>query len=266
MAKHTKKEKGPMTKETKEVALKGNSAVAEAGVAEGSWGAEGLDKQDLMLGKILLMQGLSKLVSGGKAMVGDIIHSVNGSKLGNKDHPVEIIPIATFKTWVVSKKPKGGNKFEYEATLPMTAENAHLDLLETDEDGSEIRRDRTINFYTLLVSEVAEGTAIPCVLSCRRTSYTAGKKIANHFAKMQMLRQPPAAKSLRLTCRLETNDDGSFYVFDVEQGRNSTKEEITTAYDWYQVLSKGQHKVDDSDLKVAPAEETAAAEPGPSQY
>lgn len=243
-----------MSKETKEVAKKEqNTALSQS--TQATWGNENVDKSDIMLGKILLMQGLSEAVMDGKAKFGDMLDSLEGKVLGDKNSPIEIIPILTNKTWVVSKKHvqeiKGkrvlGSKFEYEGIIPMTAENQHLEMEETLEDGSIIRRDRSLNFYVLLANDVQ---GLPYIVSFRRTSYTAGKKLITHFAKMQMLKQPPAAKTLKLTCVEDSNDLGTYYKFNIEQGRNSTAEEINTAYEWYKTISKGgvkEHEVDVSE-------------------
>jgi hypothetical protein len=67
-----------------------------------------------------------------------------------------------------------------------------------------------------------------------------------------MLKQPPAAKSLKLTCTLVKNDLGSFYVFGVDQGRSTKPEELTNAYNWYKTLqvNKDRIRVDDSDTNT----------------
>ena len=229
-----------------------------------SWGNEGVDSSDIMLPKILLMQGLSEAVNEDRASMGDIVNSLTYEKLGDKNTSVEVIPISTFKTWVVSTKEPKGSKFEYDSVLQMDASNVNLPMDETLSDGTEVRRDRTLNFYVLLSSELPQGDAFPYVVSFRRTSYPAGKKFINHFTKMSMLKASPAAKTLKLSCRIEKNDLGNYFVFDVDSGRISTKEEVGAAYEWYKTLSKGMFKVDNSDLK-APEPKSNDAE-GTAEY
>lgn len=255
-------------KEAKALAVAPQETKAVGPVGAPVWGSSELNSKDLMIPKILLMQGLSDAVQDKNLDVdtGDMINSVTLEKLGDEKNPVEIIPIHIFKTWVVSFKPIKGNKFNYVKTEPMTAsnENAALEEEGVDEDGNKgtWRRDRTINVYALVAKELAEGGALPYVISFRRTSFTAGKKIATHFAKMGMIRQAPAAKSLMLKCTQEQNDLGTFYTYDVLPGRITTLEEVNTAFDWYKQISASAPKVDESDLKaVEPAPQT-----GPEQF
>jgi hypothetical protein len=187
-------------------------------------------------------------------------------KLGDKTTPVEVIPLSTFKTWVISKREKGANKFEFDSVIPVTAENKGRDPFVDEElaDGTTVRWDQTLNFYVLLASELVEGAALPYVLSCRRTSYKAGKMVINHFTKMGMLKAPAAAKTIKLGCRQEKNDQGHYYVLDVLPGRVSTKDELTTAHEWYKTLSMGTHKIDDSDLTSEAVKDVDAE--GTAQY
>jgi hypothetical protein len=234
--------KEPM-KETKEIAkTETNKALAQTPMLEGM---EGIDPSDILIPKLHLMQGLSDLVAEGKASMGDIINSTTGEKLGDKKDSIEFVPVSTFKTWVIFEDG------EYKQTIPMTPDNSHW-LLEEQVGEMSVTRDKVLNFYVLLSKEVGNGDAMPFVVSFRRTSYTAGKKVATHFAKMSMLRAAPYAKTLKLTCKFEKNDKGSYYVFDIEQGRKSTAEEVAAAEMWKPIVSRGV-KVDDSDLAKAPA-------------
>ena len=222
-------------------------------VASGSWGSEGLDNKDLLIPKLLLMQGLSELVAEGKAAMGDFVNSVTGEVLGNKTKPVEVIPICTFKTWVISEKL--GDKFEYKEVVPWTTDNDAWKLEEMV-NGVLLRRDRVLNYYVLLASEATRADCIPYLTSFRRTSYMAGRKIANHFGKCAMLDVPPASKTLKLTSNFEKNDLGNFYVYGVDEGRKTTDQELSKAYTWWKTLSQNKHKVDDSDLVAKEVEPT----------
>src|SRR4051794_30344857 len=112
--KETKKETKPMAEQSKALELKKPTAVAAPMSLEGM---EGIDASDILIPKLLLMQGLSELVAEGKFQMGDIVNSVTQAKLGDKTKSIEFIPIATFKTWVVMHDK------QYAATLPQTLEN-----------------------------------------------------------------------------------------------------------------------------------------------
>jgi hypothetical protein len=240
-----------------EVAAKVPNEIAAAG--EGAWGAEGVDNTDILIPKLLLMQGLSTLVAEGKAAVGDIVNSVTGQVLGNRTKGVDVIPFFSTKSWVYSEKR--GEKYEFVRMEPYTAANADRALEGIGAEGVSHRYDRALNFYALVAAEATNLDALPILLSFRRTSYTAGKKIATFFKQCEMLKLPPASKVLTLTSSSQKNDLGTFSVFEVVSGRGTTKEEVAGAYRWYTAIKKGMHKVDNSDLTEDRAETTDATTP-----
>ena len=241
-----------MAKEKTEVAVKQDTAVATVG--QGAWGSEGVDKSDFLIPKILLMQGLSKFVADEKAQMGDFVNSVTGEVIAGRGKPIEIIPLISFKTWIKFEETSQG-KWEYRGQEPMTAANAHWEL-DGEENGLKVRRDRALNFYVLLASEADRPDALPLLISCRRTSYMAGKKLVTYFGQCQMANQPPAAHSLPLEGKKVQNDKGTFYVLDVDAAKKKrvSEKQLAKAYEWYQTLKKGGVKVDDSDLTEASTE------------
>ena len=226
--------------------VKTNGALPPA-TYESGWGTEGVDKRDILIPKLLLMQGLSELVTEERAQIGDIVDSVTGEVLGtcrdSGKKPVKFIPISTFKTWVEFQKVNGTAKFT--RIVPMTEENANWAM----EDG-EFTRDRCINFYVLLADRPEE---LPYLLSFRRTGYRAGQKLATFFTKCELAARrgkpvPPAAKVWALAGSKQSNDKGTYYVFDVEMAGDTSKEALQTAFEWFQTLRTQQTKVDHSDL------------------
>jgi len=101
----------------------------------------------------------------------------------------------------------------------------------------------------LIPDEVKEGGCMPYVLSFRRTSLKAGKKLATQmFVKNRAANKNPAAVVLEVSGHSKQNDDGEFIVQDVKAKRPSTDEEMVKAYEWYQLIHSGKTKVDESDL------------------
>lgn len=228
---------------------------------ESSWGTEGTDTQDILIPKLLVMQGLSDLVTQERAQMGDFCNSVTGEIIGSareKDfRPVIFIPIMTFKTWVVSQKADPAEKYEFKEVIPMTPANSGWEL-EEQVDGMYVRRDRCLNFFVLVEGQT---DGLPFSLTFRRTSYRAGQKLATHFKTCELAAArgrpvPPASKTFKLIAHKETNDHGTFYVLDVEPGAATSSEDLKIAFEWYQTLRSRQVKVDDSDLK----DETVAKE------
>jgi hypothetical protein len=267
-----------MKQETKAIAKAQTTAVA-APLATQAWGSDGIDKSDILIPKLLIMQGLSQFVSDQKASIGDIVRSTTGEILadGKKKGSVEFIPLTSFKTWI--KEEKVGNKFEYRGQEPMTASNS-TEPTEWTENGTEWRRNRCLNFYVLLPGDIARDRAarkkladtgdfpdtddvlLPCVLSFRRTSYSAGKTLITHFAKAEHMGVPPAVSIFKLFSKIEKNDQGTFQVAVVEKSGKTTSEDIVICRSWYDTLKKSTVKVDDSDLaKGSDAHESMDAEP-----
>lgn len=242
--------------------------------AEAPWGSENVDSRDLILAKILLMQGQSERVQSGDAALGDLVNSLTGEKLGDKNTPIEVVPIYTFKTWIVSNKavPSKENKepkFEYVRTENMTVDNQdRTELEDVEADGSITRFDRALNFYVMLKSELDKDEGMPYALQFRRTSYKAGRKLATHFERMRMIRRPPAAKSVNIGAYFDKNDKGSYWCFDVTPGNPTKPEHEAVAKEWYGTIKAGRAKMDESDLKAAPSEASggSVSEEGPEQF
>lgn len=250
----------------KEVAKKEtqNTAVALP-MEDMSWGSEDIDPNDFIAPKLLLMQGLSKLVAARKAQQGDIVKSTTGEILGNDTKPVEFMPLNTYKTWKLEELVNG--KYEYKGIEPFTADNCSAPY-EFSKNGTQWRRIETLNFNVLVVADLEKEKAafkkykdggampapsdalIPCLLSFGMTGYRAGKEIISEFTKAKKMRIPPASMILQLGCRLEKNDKGSFYVYTVSNtGKTTSPEDLKICKEWYDVIKSGRVKGHDTDLE-----------------
>jgi len=242
---------------TKAVTKKQETSVALPENLQGAWGAEDVDGADILIPRLLLMQPLSESVGEDGIEAGDIIKSTTREAMKE----CEIIPLMTFKTWRIMELRDG--KFEFKTIVPITAENANEDW-EWQENGIHYRRDRVLNYYVLLPSEIArelkalkeleagnipdaDDCLIPCLLGFTRTSTPAGKELATFFKKAQHFRIPPATQTFRLYSEFEKNDKGKYYIFKVEKARKTTMEELNVAKRWYDTLKTASDiKIDDS--------------------
>ncbi len=210
-----------------------------------AYGTEDIDNEDIIIPKILVMQGMSKRVTEGKAKLGDMIDSLTGQWLGDLENPIDFIPFKTFKTWIVF------HNNEYKETIPVTPLNKNWPIEETV-DGVTVRRDKVYNVYCLLPEQIKEGEFLPFVLAFRRTSYYTGRKLATAFAKLRMFKKPAFSKVFCLSTNKQTKDKHTFFTFDLLQVDNSTKEQMKECKMWYDIV-KGK-RVDDSDLVKEPAD------------
>jgi hypothetical protein len=251
MAKPAKQKAVENVEETRAVAAQETArplAVAP-GVREevGAWGSEGLSNSDILVSKILLMQGLSDLVADGQATPGQLRDSLQGTLLGSKDKACEIIPFSSFRTWVIFEKKNG--KDEYVRTVPIDASNESWPISEII-NGIEVRRDKCLNFYVLRPQDITEGLAFPYLISFRRYGSQAGKKLTTFAAKLKAFNKPMASRVFELKVQTEENDKGKFFSFDIGMGRETTDAELGEAKKWYQTFKTATVRADDSDLKA----------------
>lgn len=259
----------PLPNGSSELAVK-ETAGALSTDLRGSWGSEGVDTADVLIPRILLMQGLSKLVSSGQRNLGDIVRSTNKEVLAPKGATLEVIPLTSWKTWTVFEMVGKGSarKPEFRSIEPITAENAGAPL-EFMVDGVPWRRDKTLNFYVLLPSDIqkeqkaveaikrgefpdTDDVLFPCAISFSRSAYNTGKELATHFMKAQSFGVPPASRVFNLGSKVISNEQGQWPVFELTKLRASTKEEMAAAEKWYGILKNVQVRVHDEEDSAPP--------------
>lgn len=221
-----------------------------------AWGAEEVDRGDILIPKVLTMQAMSQFVTAEKAQMGDFVDSVTGEILGSaressKQKPLEFVPIMHTKTWSHYEKVDG--KWEFRGVEPFTAENAGFPIKEyAKPDGTTWRHDRCLNFFVLLPAKALDG-GLPYLLSFRRTSYRCGQKLATHFLLCRGANGgrgvPPASATFKLLGKKVTNaDNQTYYVTDSEKVGPTDPALVEIAYQWFKTLKAGAVKVDNSDL------------------
>lgn len=223
-----------------------------AAVASATWGAiEQMDAGDLLVPKIYHMQAMSKLVAEGEAKPGDFCDSLTGKVLATKDKPLEAIIFGMFKSMVISKHDPFSNKYKLDKVVTITPENAlqfaNKPFLEDTNEG-QFKNNLQYNFYCLIPGN----TDLPYVLSLGSTKTKSAKKINTILSKLSNTGKPGASIVFELSSIPEKNDQGSWFGLQVDQGRNSTAEELQSAYNWYMkskvqkfVAEDKEHEEDD---------------------
>lgn len=244
------KKRGTKKTTTKEVAVR-NEAAPPAVPEEmlGTWGMdEDIDNRDILIGKVIPMQSNSKFVAEQEiASAGELRDSVTKELLAEKDEALEFIVFKTFKTWIIEKKV--GKDWEYEETVDVTPDNVDWEWEDEDEEGNEIKRTMSLNFYGILPKELEEkGTCFPRVISFRSTSYYGGRQLISFLKILQAQKLPPASKVFELSLEKRSNDKRqSWYVMNVQEGRSAEETELGEAFKWFQTIKKSAVRVDDSD-------------------
>lgn len=224
-------------------------------------GTEEILSSAIVIPKVLLMQGLSDLVAEGNAVMGEMVKSTTGEKLGNSENPVEFIPLTYNLTWVLSEKI--GQKFEYRGQEPLTAANQDLPW-EFEKNGAQWKRTKSLNLFALLTKDVKaekeelakadlgempdpDKALLPVMMSFRSTSFTAGKNLVTHFAKAKKFGLPGHVSTLKLKCTREKNDKGTYFVFGVEHSGKTPREDFAVCDYWRTIVATKHVQVDESD-------------------
>lgn len=227
-----------------EVAKKESGAVVTEEMM-GAWGTPQVSSQDIIIPKILCMQGLSQLVSDEKAKMGDLVDNMTNEVIGNcKDKPIEFIPFHMEKILIVSKKV--GNDFEFERIEAVTPENENKPY-EEQVGGELFKNEFAMNFYVLR----PEDKSIPYIISFKGSSRKAGKILSTQmFVRNAAAGKIPPAYVMQLSGTKTKNDKGTFYVLETKSVRESSQEEIQSAFQWYKTVNAGGVKVHEDTKEV----------------
>lgn len=240
---------------TKEVAVKQEAQLMSAEQMN-EWGVPTtMSSQDMVIPKILPMQGLSVLVADGIARMGEFRDSISTDLLGAIDAPVEVIPFFLQKMWDIMKDDGSGNfKWARSVVLvdnPASPEYNDNWAWEAEEDGVRIKRVRRMNFFVLIKSQVGTG-AMPYVLSFKSTSLREGKKLFTEmYIRCANAGLPPASYSFMLGGKKEKNDKGTFIVPTMTRANKSTPQELAECLKWIRLIKGGAARVDESDMQEA---------------
>lgn len=210
-------------------------------------GNEEADSSDIIIPKILLMQGTSKWVPE-EFNIGEIIDSVDEEIIAKKGETVELIPFILKKTWEVFTNETPA---QWKRSEKWTPANDDLPWEFTEEDpetGTQnLKRQRQYSFYCMLAG-ATDDFAIPKLIGFRSSAgFRPGKKIASHFATMKGINQP--GFNVTWTVGSETVKDESAGVsyqrFVVKKARAITDEEMTPILNWLKIMSVSPDKFKD---------------------
>lgn len=218
------------------------------------WGTQEVTSNDIIIPRILAMQGMSDMVTEGKAKFGEIRESLNEDILGNIDQPFEILPFKVEKIWrIETQDGKKLLRIDPIVSNPQSSDynDDPSNMFEIVEKGEHFRKVKAYNFFLLIPSELEKGGVIPYMLQLKVTSIRAAKKLMTQmYTKNRAAKKSPAASIFDLSVGKQQNDHGTFVVFDVSVKRDSTKEEEATAFQWFKMLQGTAHKVHDVEEEV----------------
>lgn len=209
------------------------------------FGDNQVSSSDIMIPKMMVMQGLSQLVMDGKAKFGDFVDNSTDEVIGYMDKPLELIPFHMEKLWYISKKV--GDDYEFMNVESVTPANENLpyeDML----NGNAIKRQMVRNFYCLNPQDMN----LPMIISFKGMSTKAGKQLATQmFLKNKSEGKQPPAFHIMVSGEKTKNDKGTFVILKVAKGKASSFEEMKACVQWYVTINSGKTKVQEDKAEEA---------------
>lgn len=224
-------------------------------------GNEEADASDIIVPRILLMQGTSKWVPETFNM-GEIIDSVEEKVLAKKGGTLKIIPFIMRKTWEVftDEQPPAWLRQE-----KWNAANDQLDWKFSEEDPDrgtiDCFRQRNYGFYCFVLEEDGsiDEYAIPSLINFRSASgFKEGKKIASWFARMKSMNKPGFTVTWDITTETVKESDKSYQKFIVKRAENATEQQQKVVLKWMDLFAKQAEKIKDHEVDEASTDAQSA--------
>lgn len=254
----------------KEIAVKTKHAIAVPTEHQVS----GVLASDFIVPYMVIVQSMSESFTQKKADTGDVIRSTNFDKLGDVNNPVSIIIISKpVNQWIEEERPKPNVRFEYRSQYVRDAANDlqewsfwkkdDVEVEANTKGATEWRRVKVMKFFALVLKDIendAKETAkaaagdvpdlnnvlMPVVVSFRSTSLKAGKSIGNILNRAASVGTPPWRYHFSLVPQIQTNDQGTFYVWSVNEKTHVVPEEFWPKVDhWSAIVNSGQTLITD---------------------
>lgn len=203
----------------------------ELTVPKGVFGAgDDISASDIRIGRISVMQSMSKLVQAEQARRGAIIELDTQTELGYKtEAPFEFIPIKSFKYWIEKEDKKFKSKF------PANDPN------ELKREEGKITRMYHHAFYVLLPNELSEGIEMPYEIAFRSTDLVSAQKISKFLLNMRRKEMASWDKVFSLTTVPRQKDDHQWFGTEIALGRDTTQFEKAKCYDWYKQVTSAKN-------------------------
>lgn len=235
--------------ETKDLSVsKGNEVATTSQVAQSSLG---ITANDIIIPKVLLMQAISEAVKARKIYAGQFLHSIDEVEMTS---PLEFIVLNYFKEILTFEDKKYVKKEAW-------THQKEVDLVREEIKGAlVIQKSISHNFTIILTKDIEEMTPFPMVVSFKKTSVKAGKKLCTQLLMLEEFGAKPQDKTFKLSSKEESGDNGSYFVFEVSPGRKTTDEEKKVAYRWADRMKVVNVIVDDKDEEVAAGSPSGSAE------
>lgn len=236
-------------------------------------------RSDIIVPYLVKQEGMSDFVQARKAQIGDICKSTNPTKLGDPEHPIEVIFLHNPKAeWALEQKQAKSDKFKFRRAIERNGVNENqswsywsddqglVELPANSPGATEWKRVKRLSVFALLVSDIEaekiervkasvgdlpdpSKALTPVIISFRVMSYNGGKEVSTFFTQAKSLGVAIWRYRMPMAVVFESNDRGSYYVWapDRNNAKAVAKEDLPTVTAWAQIVGSGKGlKVDES--------------------
>jgi len=221
---------------SKELKIKEDTSVA---IDDNFGVADGLSASDLTIPSIKIGQAITAEVKAGEIKYGEIFESVGTEVLAKPGEKLEAIFLKVEKCLFVTSGEKG-NKFE---RIDPFVEG--YDYTE-EVNGVKYQKSLSYRYYVVLAKDIKAGLPFPCVLNLMKSNMKVAKKLNTIFSKMRLAQKKSHEFVFNIFGSEVGSDNGTYYVFNVNQERTTTKEESEAAKFIFDMIGKTKLKIDDA--------------------
>lgn len=185
--------------------------------------ADNLSSSDVQMPSIMLMQANAELVKDRSNDIkgGDFVHSNSQEKWGSIDEPLELCVVHMFKTrqWGYS------DKNEWIKTEPFLPEHEN-EAYEIQHEGRPAKRQKVFNYVCFRPEDVRtvelpngdkHYLASPFCVKFKGASSKNAKKFNQQIRDLATFKQPSWCLSFDLKAYEDSNEHGSFLVYDMKK-------------------------------------------------
>ena len=238
--------------ETGEIITAGNNVQFE----QFSQPVQDITSNEIVIPKIIPMQGQSPQVLAGDAAFGELRDTLNNDIMAAAESgkkaavPMTFIPFHWEKYYIT--KVQDGAKWKFEKMEKITPAMAKLDPYEcwSGADGRMYKRIFLHLFYVLV-----PGKAMPYTIGFKGSSKRAGDALVtnmfviNKMNKSELAwKRSPMARVMSLIPKKESKEGNTYIVLEAKPLRDSTYEEACEALQWLSSFRTSNVQVDNSDI------------------
>lgn len=186
-------------------------------------GMENMRPGDLLVPRLVLMQGLSPQVVEGEKVAGEVLNSLTAELILEKNAIKEFVPVYHYLEWIKWDDRETGGGIQARSLDPEgeLAQMAMRQVKRTNSKGNEVLV--VTEYHNFIVLFPDDKQPIPHVISCAKTNIKKGKKLLG-LARFRG-RYPLFAGKYTVQAILERNSKNqTYYVFEFTNAGWASKE------------------------------------------